>query len=656
MTSANSMYKSGFSAAFIKTFKQRIAGVAALFILNTVFSLAMAFILVFDYRKEPTVLDIDLTYEAILITFGASLISTAYNFFASSRYFKEIYKKRDCDFYFSAPIKREEYFNANFLFGAAVNIISITIPAALFCIYVKFQMLSKVNFSINLNVFAVSSAAMLLACLVSLSVFIMCAVISGKRVHYIVLSIICVLFAPVAFAKVADRVNTIWGVMLDPANFEALSPAGNLFKVMGMMREFSKTDFKAFIPLFAILIIEFFGMYAAGRYIFKRRKAEIAEVAITGKVIPFIILAVLLLFAFVNTAFSSNMVVSVIVGIASAAIAAMIFTFIFYRKPFIKQTAVTLAAAGILSACFVICVNTSSFSKYVSYVPDVSEVESIELSEADDYSYSSSIDRILGISYFSYYGGDNSLLNFKSYESIKNVVEMHKKIVAEETIKASNTASDLFDAYTDYSSDTYYCKIIYNLKNGKQVTRSYAVDAKSVFEEYVKVMKTEEAVNQILPYSLGKEDILFATISGSDEEAEYYDDYNYLPSESLIPADMDYNKLIDCIKADKLANNNQAFLDSMYNSFGMNYYPASYYYTEPYTSVIIYVWDDGISEEEKAEYSEMTPAQLKKLYDESYRKNIAGSTDEILPVYQYFVEILPEDKNTIAYLSDMNQQ
>lgn len=655
MTSANSLSKGGFSAALKTTVKQRGAGAAVLFVFNMLISFAIAVLAVLDYRTEIKSISVDLTYEASIVAGIAALTDMVYSFFASFRYFKEIYKKRNCDFYFSAPIKREEYFNANFLFGTLVTTLSIVIPAVLFCIYVKFQVISKVSFFIDVKIFAAAVLVILLAALALLSAFIMCAVISGKRLHYIVLCLICASFAPAAFAGVANKMNTVWGIMLDPANFEALSPIGNLLKVFSILPQISA---KSFIALLAVMLIEFLGMYAAGHYIFKKRKAEIAEVAITGKAVPFIILAVLALSAFLNVFSGSDPALSIICGMIAAAVVTLIFTFIFYKKPFIKQTAVTLVVVSALSLCFVLCVNSSDFFGYVSYVPEESEVESVELSGANDYSYASLTERIIGVSYFDgLYNdySDSSVLHLKSEESIKNVLEMHRKIVEKETIKASNRIYDSFSDDYDYDG-AYDCKIIYTLKNGKKVVRSYSVNPKSVYEEYVKVMKTEEALSQMVPFRLGDEEILFATVSESDAEIEYYNDYELPSSEALIPADNGYSRLLDCLLADRMNKDNKLFLNNMYDSYGMNYYTDSYNYYDASASVYItfYTWADGTTDEEKAKFSDMTPAQLKKYYDDMYRLRVSGNSDESMPVNEYYIEILSEDENTLEYLSSIH--
>ncbi|MGN0523181.1 MAG: hypothetical protein ACI4IG_02795 [Eubacterium sp.] len=534
MTSTKSAYKSNFLNVFKKTFRQRLV--------NIIFILAvsvLAPILFFGYE----VLSIFDDYgkynetENVLILLGFMVI--ACGFFSLSiapKMFKEIYKKQSCDLFFSLPIKRKDYFFAKYTLGALVNIAAFVLSGCVSVLLFSTASTEKLTYFIDYGTLIQTGLAMLLALLATYTSFVMCAVIAGKRIHYIFLSIICLLFTGNFINGFVAPLNYIWGYQGDQYLVSALSPIYNVIYAFSLH--------KNIFGLCIISVIEIIGMLILGYISFKKRKAEVAEMNISGNVTPYIILAVFTTSVFMAYSSIGNFFTAVIAGVILSGLLGMAFSGLFYKKVYTKKTGTTVIAVCLACTIFLSAVYLPSHNGYVKKIPSADEIESIELceNEAADISVGllGSIAPQLSNYYYDdyyYYYDEYPPIKVESEEGIKAILELHEKLVDDETIKNSKNINTftLFQAITDdyYYGNAYSCQLKYTLKNGKTMVRSYCVKNECILDEIVNVFKTEEAFNQLIPFSISPDNMLYVVLEDNDYS---YDGGTVIDSEAFLEA------------------------------------------------------------------------------------------------------------------------
>ncbi len=222
-------------------------------------------------------------YEVLDITTKYSL--SIENFILADTVFREIYSKRAADFYFSMPVKRGTYYNTNMLFGAINIALAYVISFVLSVIVIKTDIIYPSKFYIfDISHFARVMFISFLAILAVLAVFMLCAVVSGKKWHYVLLSLIAVLFSFVGIIEFIGYINTIWGLWIDISKAWIVSPLGVL---LSNVEEISAGQTAI---LCTVAIIQFLIAYVIGFIVFKKRKAEVAEFTLAGRIIPAIMI------------------------------------------------------------------------------------------------------------------------------------------------------------------------------------------------------------------------------------------------------------------------------------------------------------------------------------------------------------------------------
>lgn len=581
MTSTTLNYKGGFKAVFAKTFKQQLPGTIVLIFLSVLASVLSAAGTIISNSSSVFTNKYDITDDVILLVNYFCVVCMIFSLFLAMQMFKEIYSKRACDTFFAMPIKRSEYFIAKYLYGAVINIVAMVVMAAINIAILLSASTKLVTYIMDFSAFFRIAAAFLFDTLCVYTLFVFCAVLSGKRVQYFFFVIIA-LFAPVCITTGAiDVVNKIWGVDANSFIVSIIHPVQNILMLWESSVEYALSADK---NLYIILVeaAEMVALFAAGYIVFKNRKAEIAEFTPSGKILPFMFLAFVVAAEFLQCASKLNYFIAMPLAILFSVIGTMIFSGVFYKKIFIKKTAITFAVSGALCILFVGLVSFPSYSNYVKYVPETDEIESVEL-----------IDGSMGLinySSISYYSDALSVYDFEtsgSYkfaaaDSIENAVQLHKKIIDDETIKRgkalnSDTWGDMMQ-YDYVYENSYECRIVYHLKNGKTVTRRYAVPAKMISDEMVALMKTEEALSQFGITAVKSENLIYSTF-----ESEIYSDdtENYKKTSKNLSL-QETDEILKAYKKDLLNVNKAEFLDylSRYTGYYVDYYTDRYYYED----------------------------------------------------------------------------
>ncbi|MGN0459207.1 MAG: DUF6449 domain-containing protein [Eubacterium sp.] len=620
---------SNFKSAFAKVFKARLLSAILIF----AGCIGVACIAIGNVLLDVSYKNSDISENAVILLIWIAAFISVFSLSNAYRMFKEIYKKQSCDAYFSVPIRREEYFIANYLYGALVNTVCY-FGTALF--YIGVLVASDHTFDAS---YLPKIFAMFAALLAIYSAFVMCAVASGRRLYYILLSLIFIFCPSTFFSGIIIQINSIWGFSSDLSYLSAVNPIENsaLVAVNENM-----------LPLIIISVAEIVVMFAAGLILFKNREAEIAETGITGRVIPYAVLALLIGAMYFEFGIG-NTVIDIILGIIAAAIFTFAFGKIFFRKAFTKKTTLTLAVVCTGLTALSVIVATPAFNFYVKYVPDAELVESAEVCTLDsvqDFGMVAYLNDIVTDEYTS-----NDII-LENPDNIEKVIELHKATVSNDIISKSKYHGNVslikalfLDELLDDGSDDEYdktsYKLTYHLKNGKTVSRTYSVNLSLISEKLDDVYKNEEAVDCILNELLDKK-IFYASLYDYydydyDEEETDNDESAYYYNEDLL-RNFDIKEFTEAYRKDLLSYDKDyggSWFESNILQWTDSYYPE-------YSLTIYYVDEANASDEDIKAIEKMTYHQVRE----------AGFADETKVDSK--VKIIYSDmKNTIKYLESL---
>ena len=644
MTSTASKPKNYTSLAFKRAFKGTLV--------NTVLALGASIVSVI-IAFSSTAADIafnganynhDSEYFTVEImppvVFVLALITGFFSLTTVPRMFRQIYKKQSCDSYFSVPIKREEYFVANYFYGFLVNIVCFILPLV---VYLGAIQATKSNL-IDLGYVLKFASVFMLAVLAMYSAFVVCAVISGKRIQYLILSLICLFCTSTMLTGIATKICSIWGFSGDLTLLNALSPIDN---AIAGAYFYEGVEADNVIPLIIISLVEIIGLFIAGYIAFKKRKAETAESSLSGKVIPYVILAILVGAAFFFSATGTS-AVDIVVGIVLATLMAMAFGGIFYKKVFTKQTLITLIGVCTVFTTLSIVVTLPVFNGYVKYVPEAGEVDSVEFCSVSHSGSYTGFSELLGTNVgYTDFGEE---IIFVEQENIEKVIALHNKSIEDDAIKTTRKKNnrswlrimlfiDSLYGY-DYIPDTSY-RIKYNLADGSTVERVYSVSNNLVTTEYYDVFQNEEALWQLEPMKYDNEKFLGVECSVYNSGDEYFE-------ESVELVDFDIEQYKKALVKDYLSMQRTTFIsefDSFESSYYGMYYGKYYDYAEyyPVCNIDLYFANDDITDEELAEYKKMPTSRLLNAIYDDYDKNYKA---------WYFSRDFSNDyTNTVEYLN-----
>lgn len=637
-------------SAFKRVFKNRLVNsilIIAACAVASVIGVSSTFI---TYGSKS----IDVSAEFLTLFAAITIIVGLYSVANAIGMFKEIYKKQSCDAYFSTPIKREEYFIANYFYGMVVNILCYVVSAVIFVITMK-----SVNSTFDTE-YIINLLAFPFALLAIYSAFVMCAVISGKRIQYILLCLICLFCTSTFIAGIIVDLHSIWGFSFNYIPISAVSPVENAIIALNIDKA---------ILLIAISVIETILMFFAGLIAFKHREAECAEVALSGKVIPFILQAVLVGAAYYYLK-SGRLWLDLVLGVVIATLMTMAFCGIFYKKAFTKPALTTLACVCAVCALFTISVNSPIYDNFVKYVPDEDQIESVEIGHNSRY-------------YDDFYGLAGLLNNFEEQEynyltftdrdAVNDAVALHKASITDKAMANSNRMSynvsiiktlffDLnsYDSYID-SYDINYC-IKYNLKNGKTVTRKYTVSDKYIQDEYVRLYQNEESIDQLVENCFGEECIAMQASIYNNEKYETKVDENDENIDYSYPLDFssndiefdfdsfDLGKFKEAYKKDLATLNDRQFAVELQNN--LNGDPTSLADSSDYSSLVeisLYSLSDTVTPEQRKALENLSNYErIGKLENLNYY----GEDDYIDYNFVHF-NIYDYNQNTINYLKSI---
>lgn len=609
----------------------------------------------------------DVFQNCFTVTFFLVLL---YDIIAPAHYFSEIYSKRACDSYFAAPIKRADRFNAAFIMGAVVNIAAPLFPAATFFAFKFGGVPDKFAFSIDaelVNYYTVFAVAALLSVW---AVFMLCAVIAGRLVQYLVLCGISSSFVLVSALGVASRLSLVWGIKADLNAVASITPFGALLSGINTV-ETTYRALKICVPVSIVTLVVF---YIAGLLAFKKRPSEVAESTLSGKIVPYAFLALFAFGGFVFFQASQSFLKTAAVGIAAAVVNGLIFCAVFYKKAYTKQGAISVAATVAVGLVLLAFSYFPPEKSFVSYVPQAGDVKSAVL-EVKNYSHGDAVPLVQYIGnvlYMGYSNEDNSY-TITEPENIEKLVALHEKTVSDEARKKTaayyksleNEDVDYVD-YDDLNSDDGIIgfAVKYTLKNGKTVTRRYEVVSSVIIDEYVAAVQNKEVLNQTSLNEESFKNIYFSYFSyyqndefgiyeeteteTSDVSSTYHDSYNnQLTAEQA-------EKLRELLIEDRLNETKYEFIETQGELFSIA--PPYYRQVTPAVEGVLcnYRFSPELSEEKRSELMAVEEEKRSSII-RSYEAGEQDCMDEsgcyLFESKSY--EILPYDSNSCEYLKSL---
>lgn len=622
MISINS--SNNFSAVLKNNFRRY----AALFIVFQIFAVLFSGFLISFYADSydgsyNSTNNITNTFSDICMPLFAFFCSIE-AFILVAVMFRGIYSKRASDFYFSLPVKRGAWFNADFLFG----VISFAVSYAIFCIssiiVINSNMLRQFRFvNLEAGCFLKYAFMSFTALIVVYTVFVMCAVIAGRMWQYILLSFISSLALYAGAAGFICYLNTVYGFWLNLENSYIASAVSLAFSGI--------SDFSV-LKFFFAAAVQFAVFYVVGYLSFKKRKAEVAENKLSGKLLP-IVLTVTCFLAeiFVCLGIGNEVAFSgrIIAAIIMVSVTALILSAVFFRKAFSKPVFISLLGAVILSALTIFSVQLIPEKIYVNVAPEADEIEAVSIYDYNALGSSDITDLLYGINYLNI-SDESEVRNYKflTDEAKEKAVELHKKLLSEKTRNNSNG----FDEGGDTTLG-----IEYRLKNGKTIRRVYTVLTKDIIEEGIALFKTDEGINGIEGFDYNSEDIIFSVFG------LYADDYE----NSFYIEKTDCRKLRECVQKDIMNREASEFAGlaglpflTMWEDYDsdLDNEPEKDIYT-----LSFFIFKAGVPVSERVKMEKLSPKEIVKYDSEFYLQ-----VEEV----SFYID-MDQDINTVSYLEEL---
>lgn len=656
MRSTSYSAKRAFPAIFKTVARRQLPGAATVAVFCIIASFLCA-LYCFDpkWRNQA-----DMVYGSMLAAGWVFSALNVYNLFSVFSMFKGSYSRRACDYHLALPYKKEHIFNANFLFGLFVNIVSMILSLGV--LYLFFMSVKSRGIQLGViysadNYVPVGRILMYFAVvLVIFSVISMCAALAGRSIQYYFLCYVLLVSVPLLLIGVTSRINLIWGVIINPVKALAVTPAGMVFAQLAGAEDVSA----AFILI--ACAVEFVLFYIAGILVFKNRQAETAQNKLSGKIIPAVLFAVFIASGLMIFGAAYSFLSSVLFGVVSAFVCLLIFRAICRgtEKVLTKKAAAAYAAVCAVCILFSALMYFPNYNSYTKYVPQVNEVESVTVTENSSLQYGNEPATLLMNVLFGGYAGDGREVTLTEPENIQRVIDFHTLAVQDEVADYGlddKLLQEIADTYsggisseepttqvqTESFADTAVaedwtpsgninCIIEYKLKNGKTVERRYTI-AYDLWYEYINILQNKEAILQDEAFSFPDEDIIYI-------EGYYYSDYDDagygIESDDVSIPGSQWEGLKEIVINDKLAEDPYDFYS--------NYTTAG--------DITVYGINPALPEGEKERIRNLTQEEKQLLVQQAesfvYQNTYAEKSEE--PVIGYYIYLSEDDVNSLTYI------
>lgn len=560
---------------------------------------------------------------------------------------KEIYSRRACDFFYSMPVTRKEYYIGNVLFGILNILIMTIVLVAVALVFGKLPIAFDVEHNfIDVKLFIGFMLNATIEIVLSFALFIMSAVLCGRKWQVIATVIMFDASISAIISAIAVRMNMTYGYVL-----RGTGDSADILMAM-FNGGVSASDIAVASAKFVFAVITF----AIGYFVFKYRKAEVAEGSFSGRVVPALLLLAVSGAAFLSafTLYEKSLYEKIIAGLIFSFVITVIFCAVFYKKAVTKDGIIVFAVACAVSIAVMIGITQlPKATGYVKYMPSADEIQSVEFEESPDnyayvneYSFSSSLDYMLFGEEF--YEFDKQLpIKFESEDGIERVLNLHQKALDDEIIAKYERYIDPNEDF--YTEDGWFSfKLVYHLKNGKTVTRCYAMCCNDMTEAYANIVRSDEYIDQSFPFTLDKDSILFARVEAPyyyedaeiyDESWEYTEDYGVTYSEESYFALDNYDEFFSLLRQDMKARSD---INALLQITSYLYMYDEYVENEQY--IYIYYLDEDTPADVAEKIRNMTPSQVEKYI---FEKN-----EDFYVLNEPIILSTSNDENATQYLID----
>lgn len=661
MKSTNYSVKGAFNAVFKATLRRQLPGAAVVAVICACISVVSALL----YCDDSSVMEQDISYGVFTWGLSVLFVIAVYCAVSVGVMYNSYFSRRACDYHFALPYKRSHIYNSNFLFGILAIAFAILFSAGVFAAVVGVietvynnTHFTTLSFTVEYGLVIKPLVTLLAALLAGYSACSMSAAVAGKWLQYAFFCFICIISTPIMLIGIASRINVVWGLMVDIFKFSSITPAGVAAMIL---REPSDN---MYIFMTVVSLAEFAGMYIAGLLSFKHRKAEIAENGQGGTFIKYILMAVFVISGFAYFSASENFFATAVTGVIAAFICAALFSAgqVRRKKIFTKQTGILFGAVTGVCLVLTACAYFANSSSYVKYVPKAENVQSVTVTEYDNFSgYTNEILWYV----MELLNGESAVVTEATLtdpQNIQTVIDFHTLAVSDEVMnytlgdRVSDLVGDTLEATTAVSdgintvdeattsanediTDNLSCTLEYKLKDGSTVKRSYTIEY-DLWHEFLAIFKTQEAIMQQEPFSFDINDIMY--VEGVIYSYEEMEDGSYATTDGLyVISPEEWAEVRDVLAQERISESDYDF------KYG---YGGAGYFT-------INTLDPDVPEDQKEFMRGMTPLERYDYVADYNRKMLQDpQTYPLYPVNSYNVDIHLDDKNTVYLMQSPEMQ
>ncbi len=396
-----------------------------------------------------------------------------------------LHSKNSSDFYFSLPVKRSELYIAKILASFVSGIIPLFVSIAATSVYILAAVKNLNLINSLLSFFGI--VILIDAMVIIIGGFFM--LFTGRTFDAIVTALtFCFGFSAIMLFGMLFAREALYGSTEEIIKYPligGLSPIVSfIIVVMSFLPEgepiLGMSTVLTYIIVWAAISIIL--LILSIIYV-KRRRTEKAGEAYSEKIMPIITCAIssivsAFVFGLLFSGFAFFNKVFFVFCIAGGIISAIITEAIINRN--FKKTA---KGALIGAVCAAICISysiilESDVINYVHYQPSVSEIASAEFS----------------------YDGNNEIQNFNRYATteLKNTANIEKLLSIQRQVIDAHEKEQ--NSYNNFANVDYYeyreLSMIYTLKNGVKVKRTYGIDSSIADEMIWSIYKSNEGLNK----------------------------------------------------------------------------------------------------------------------------------------------------------------
>lgn len=508
---------------------------------------------------QPSEYKINITNHMLDIGIMVPIIVFILSFIYIMVNFAFLYSKRQLDFLHASPVKREQLFGAKMIVISLNAVLFVTVSFVTACLLTTTE-----NFFYNDREIFLFALMSIVSALLFIAVVSLFCVAEGRMINAIFASALALVFVPLSVSVFYScAAYLVSGIVLD------IEKSASIFPLVCSYSPLKHTvgEYLAVIAVRAVLAAVIF---AAGTYVYKKRKSEIATQAkpslLTSAVFAVSFSALAFFSVLAGISMSANFPASLLISCIAVCVFLIIYFFAALRFKKKKEILAFLAISVCLLAgmCGVSSALKVNAEKYISYTPDLSEVEKVEINTViTDRLYFTDVIAIM----FSQkpYG---KRFELRQEESIKSVIQLNKE--SAQSILSKKPGADPIS-------------VTYTLKNGKKVSRilyTFWINHDSIsntasqdlFPGYTKLLKSPEYIMQSKLSNIG-DNLLALSIQENNFAA---------PQTSEIFSDEDAKTFLQAYKKD-VEEIAQLGLTETEELFELSYFHATFIYANGFT-------------------------------------------------------------------------